>query len=292
MRSALLATLAVLAIGIGLAERSAQAEIYRWTDEQGRVHFTEDLNQVPPSKRPGAKREASAAPGANRVSRYSPSLPAPPRTSRPPASSSAGKVYRIAVQRAGTSMMVNARLNNSVTATFLIDTGASDVLIPQAVADQLGLQVGPETRTKRYSTANGLVEHAVVMLRTVNLGGAEVTNVPASISPHMNVGLLGLSFFNHFTYNVDAAQGVVTLVPNTLDETGGIRGGRSEAQWRAEYKNIHYRRVAVQNEQERTPPHHSREHRRLEALLEGLDRQEELLEGEADQARVPMVWRN
>ncbi len=140
--------------------------------------------------------------------------------------------------------------------------------------------------------ANGLVEHAVVMLRSVNLGGAEVTNVPASISPHMNVGLLGLSFFNHFTYNVDAAQGVVTLVPNALDETGGIRGGRSEAQWRAEYKNIHYRRVAVENERERTPPHHTREHRRLEAMLEELDRQEELLEGEADQARVPMVWRN
>ena len=292
MRSALLATLAVLAIGIGLAERSAQAEIYRWTDEQGRVHFTEDLNQVPPSKRPGAKQEASAAPRANRVSRYTPSLPAPPRTSRPPASSSAGKVYRIAVQRAGTSMMVNARLNNSVNATFLIDTGASDVLMPQAVADQLGLEVGPETRTKRYVTANGIVEHPVVMLRSVSLGGAEVRDVPASISPHMSVGLLGLSFFNHFTYEIDAARGIVTLVPNGLVETGGIRGGRSEAQWRAEYKNLHYRRLAAQSEKERTPPSRSREHRRLEELLAELDRQEEILEAEADQARVPMAWRD
>ncbi len=293
VRFGVVSTIGVLAIGLGLAAASLRAEIYRWTDGQGREHFTQDLNQVPPSKRPAAKQQAGASLGPGRVSRYTITMPASPARPRAtPAAAPPKKVYRIPVQRAGTSMMVNARLNNSVNATFLIDTGASDVLMPQAVADQLGLEVGPETRTKRYTTANGMVEHPVVMLRSVSLGGAEVRNVPASISPHMSVGLLGLSFFNHFTYEIDAARGIVTLVPNGLEEAGGIRGGRSEAQWRAEYKNLHYRRLAAQSEKERTPPNHSREHRRLEEVVEELDRQEEILEAEADQARVPMVWRN
>ena len=60
---------------------------------------------------------------------------------------------------------------------------------PESVAEQLGLDAGPDARTKRYQTANGVVEHPVVTLRSVSLGGARVENVPASVSPNMNVGL-------------------------------------------------------------------------------------------------------
>jgi clan AA aspartic protease (TIGR02281 family) len=189
-------------------------------------------------------------------------------------------------------MLVRVVLNGNTTAPFLIDTGASDVLVPQSVADRLGLEVGPDTRTKRYATANGVVTHPVVMLRSVALGGAVVENVPASITPDLRFGLLGLSFFNHFTYNIDAAQGIVTLRPNRLAEAGGIRGGRSEEQWRAEYRNLRARMAYLQAEKDRTPSTHSREQRRLEARLAQLDREMELLDGEADQARVPMAWRH
>jgi clan AA aspartic protease (TIGR02281 family) len=188
-------------------------------------------------------------------------------------------------------MMVNARLNRSVTARFLIDTGATDVLIPQSVADQLGIQIGPETRTKRYSTANGIIENPVVMLRSVDLGGAIVKNVPASISSSMKVGLLGLSFFNHFTYNIDAAKGVVTLRPNKLVETGGILGGRSEAQWRSEFRALNARIASVDREYDSKPQSRSRVRRRLEDRRVDLERQAALLDTEADQARVPVSWR-
>jgi clan AA aspartic protease (TIGR02281 family) len=203
----------------------------------------------------------------------------------------ADETYRISVSRAGTGMLVQVLLNGSTRAPFLIDTGASDVLVPKSVADRLGLQVGPNTRTKRYSTANGVVTHPVVMLRSIALGGAVVENVPASISPNLQFGLLGLSFFNHFTYNIDAAQGVVTLKPNRLAEAGGIRGGRSEAQWRSEYRNLRVRIANIGAEKARTPSAHTREHRRLEARAADLERERKLLEGEADQSRVPMAWR-
>jgi len=289
MRRAILA-LCAAAAAFAIAV-SAGAEFYSWTDAEGRTHFTQDLSQVPAEQRHDAIERTRTPPRATSLQKFA---PPPAKRSQPAAggtSATTGRVHRIEVQRAGTSMMVQVRLNNSVTAPFIIDTGASDVLVPKAVADQLGLDTGPEGRRKVYSTANGRVEQAVVMLDSVRLGTAEARQVPASVSPHMRIGLLGLSFFNRFSYNIDAAAGVVTLRPNGLEQTGGIRGGRSEAQWRAEYRNLHGRVAAVNLEKDRTPSHHSREVRRLEGVLEDLERQLELLDGEADHARVPFTWR-
>jgi clan AA aspartic protease (TIGR02281 family) len=188
-------------------------------------------------------------------------------------------------------MLVVAVVNGVHRVPFLIDTGASDVLLPRSVAERIGLEVGPDTRTKRYATANGMVEHPVVMLDSVDLGGAVARDVPASIGSELEFGLLGLSYFNRFSTHVDAAAGIVTLVPNGLAEAGAIRGGRSEAQWRSEYRNLHERIARIEDEAARTPESHGRERRRLEAEHAELAHQLSLLDSEADGARVPVAWR-
>jgi chromosome segregation ATPase len=119
-----------------------------------------------------------------------------------------------------------------------------------------------------------------------------VENVPASVTPDLHFGLLGLTFFNHFTYNVDAANGIVTLEPNHMAAAGMIRGGRSRAQWRSEYRNLNQRLRMIEEERSRTSSTRSREMRRLDEAREDLERQRALLEAEADHARVPMVWRD
>jgi aspartyl protease family protein len=286
---------AALALGCLLLAGPAGSEIYRWTDEQGREHFTQNLSQVPPRFRRKAEERAhdGGSAGPSNFQTYS-SEPVAAGGDAPASVSRDGgeEVYRVRVARAGTGMLVEVRLNGSVTAPFLIDTGASDVLVPESVAAQLGLDTGAAARTKRYSTANGVVEHPVVMLRSVALGGAVVENVPASVSPNMDVGLLGLSFFNHFTYNVDAAEGIVTLRRNRLASSGGIRGGRSEAQWRSEFAALHHRIGTVEAEHDGKSEAKSRERERLQEELSELRRQLDLLEDEADHAHVPMGWRH
>jgi clan AA aspartic protease (TIGR02281 family) len=282
-----------LCLALALAPFAAGAEIYQWTDEQGRIHYTQDLSQVPARHRSQAELRALAPREAERLQTYShPAAPAPARRGAAAPSADRGREIRVPVARAGTGMVVNVRIDGSVTAPFLVDTGATDVLIPAPLAERLGLRAGPDTRTKRYSTANGVVTHATVMLRSVDLGGAVVENVPASISPSMEIGLLGLSFFNHFHYSIDAAAGVLTLVPNDLAESGAIRGGRSEAQWRAEYQNLHARIAAVEHEYAAKSTSKARERDRLEAQRADLLGELALLEGEADLARVPMTWRD
>lgn len=291
---------AARAIAVVLAVVSggpAAAEIYRWTDAEGRLHFTHHLDEVPPDQRPGARAAASArARTPDRVQTYDSdgarNVHSVPASVEPRARGAATRrAYQIPVERAGTSMLVHVRLNDRVSAPFIIDTGASDVTVPKSVADELGFKITRETRTIAYTTANGVVQSPVVMLDAVDLGGARVENVPASISSSMNVGLLGLSFFNHFTYKIDAAAGLVTLMPNGLAESGLIRGGRSEAQWRAEYGNVRGRIAALDDERGRTPSSRHRELERLASERDRLERQLESLETEADSARVPVSWR-
>lgn len=281
----------LLAASLWVAAPTA-AEIYKWVDENGQMHFTTDLTQVPPSQRRESERGAEARAESDTVQFHS-NVPGQPPASRRNVRSLRGgrKTYTVQVPPGATSMHVMVELNDRVTAPFIIDTGASDVVLPKHVADELGIEPGPDALRMQYRTANGIIESPVVSLDSVNLGGARVEDVLASISDTLRVGLLGLTYFNHFQYEIDAARGLVHLTPNGVVETGAVRGGRSEAQWRSTFGHLRKRMESVQEEIERTPTSRSRKLESLEdqrgRLLDQLSR----LEAEADHARVPYGWR-
>ena len=58
-----------------LIASAAAAEIYRWTDEGGTVHFTQDLSQVPPRYRDSAAEPAPADTGSRLQTYDAPSAP-------------------------------------------------------------------------------------------------------------------------------------------------------------------------------------------------------------------------
>lgn len=287
------------AIGLGLMLGAAPlgAEIFKWKDEQGRLHFAQDLNQVPLRYREQAKGGAAEVGKGAAIQRYeavSPASPAPRRGGRASAAAQApgeGRVHTIRVQKTGSTMRVNVRLNDSVTAPFYVDTGASDVVLPEWVAKELGLEL-EGARTAFYGTANGTIQQTLVTLDSVALGTARAERVPASISKTMSTGLLGLSFFNHFRYRVDPVAGKITLQDNGLVEAGLIRGGRSKAQWRAQFASLAKRREAIEQVLEEINPNWSRRKAELEGMIEEVERQLAVLENEADDARVPMQWRD
>jgi len=273
------------------AAAPAGAEIYKWVDGDGKVHFTMDLTQVPPGQRRASERGAQVRSATDRVQHHSGDASAPPARHAPHRAPGARKTYTVRVPPGATSMQVLVELNDRLTAPFIIDTGASDVVLPRAVAEELGLETGNDTLTLQYRTANGVVESPVVTLDSVNLGGARVENVHASISDSLRVGLLGLTYFNYFHYEIDAARGLVHLTPNGVAESGAVRGGRSEAQWRSTFKSLRLRMESLQAEIERTPTSRSRKRASLEDQRSRLLAQLAGLDAEADHARVPFAWR-
>ena len=260
------------------------AQIYRWTDAAGREHFTERLDKVPPEHRADALRGATrAAPAA--VSREVPDDP--PRVERrTPRRSRLARELVIPFERDGTLMRVDVRLNDRVTAPFFIDTGASGISVPSDVVQRLGIRVTRNTPTVTVLTAAGATARAVIRLDAVELAGARVEGLEATVNPAMRVGLLGGSFFNNFVYQVDAARSVITLRPNEA-----LRGGLDAAGWRRRFREARDRIERLdlhlaQNPHMR-PTRRARydDHRsRLEQDLEGIER-------EADRLDVPHNWR-
>jgi len=82
------------------------------------------------------------------------------------------------------------------TVRFLLDTGATDISVPGALANRLRLTPG---KTSYASTANGTIKVYGTRLDSVALGGLSLANVSAHINPHMqgDTVLLGMSFLQH-----------------------------------------------------------------------------------------------
>ena len=87
--------------------------------------------------------------------------------------------------------VADGRINNQ-RVTFLLDTGATDVVVPAQLANRLGLQRGPSSLA---STANGAVRVYSTLIDTLQLGNIRLHNVRASINPGMNGNevLMGMS---------------------------------------------------------------------------------------------------
>ena len=268
---------AVFLLAAGLTSL-AHAEIYRWTDAQGRVHFTQDLSRVPASQRAAAEQSAraetqNAAPAA--LARI-----APQRVR-------AGRPIEIPFEKHGNAMLVYVRLNDAVTAPFLVDTGASDVVVPAHVARAAGITVGRDTPRQIYQTANGMIESPIVALASVEVGDARVENLRGSLSEGMSVGLLGATFFNNYTFQIDPAANLITLHPNDR-----VRGGANQNEWRERFRALRRDLGALDAHLAGPPQLDGGVARRLAGRRAELAAALEALDAEANSADVPQAWRD
>ena len=91
--------------------------------------------------------------------------------------------------------VANGKINGQ-SVTFLLDTGATLVSIPESVAQRLHLKKGLVGKSQ---TANGTITVYDTRLDSVSIGSIELHNIRASINPHINGDeiLLGMSFMKH-----------------------------------------------------------------------------------------------
>jgi clan AA aspartic protease (TIGR02281 family) len=97
---------------------------------------------------------------------------------------------------------VNGAINDQFL-NFLIDTGATSVAIPQALANTAGLRC----LQKGFSnTANGVTPTCTTVIQKLTFGNFTLRNVDATISPNLDQPLLGMSVLKRFRIDQDNGQ--------------------------------------------------------------------------------------
>jgi predicted aspartyl protease len=179
----------------------AQAQFYRWTDEQGDAHYTEGLGSVPERYR------SKAVPLGLR------NAPAPPAGT--PDRTPAETLIRFTP---GRHILVNARLNGSTAVRLILDTGAGTTLISPRVLAAAGVSLtqGTASGRTRGLAKDAEVEVTRVVVDSLEVGEARVERLAVSAydmgMPDMD-GLLGQDFLARFNVSIDPAQGIVKLAP-------------------------------------------------------------------------------
>ncbi len=88
---------------------------------------------------------------------------------------------------------------NGAPIRFMIDTGASGVVLSRRDAERAGLDVGRLQFRGRAQTANGMVAIAPVRLDDLRLGPIVDRDVPASVGAgDFDTSLLGMSYLDRF----------------------------------------------------------------------------------------------
>ena len=88
---------------------------------------------------------------------------------------------------------------NGTPLRFVVDTGATDMVLTRADAEAAGLSPDNLNYLGRASTANGEVRTAYVRLEEVELGGVRDTDVPAVVNEgEMRQSLLGMGYLQRW----------------------------------------------------------------------------------------------
>jgi predicted aspartyl protease len=195
----------VLVAVLALASTGA-AEIVRWADEHGNVHYADGLWNVPAPYRSSAQsiglRNAPAPPaGASEPSR--PTEPTQPR---------GGATIRFTP---GQRITVEAVVNARASVRLLLDTGADRTLISPRALESAGVRMN-RAITGSIVGVTGRAEAQGVPVDSLEVQDARVTrlHVVAYDMDRQDVdGLLGRDFLEQFNVNIDSSTGTVTILP-------------------------------------------------------------------------------
>jgi aspartyl protease family protein len=100
---------------------------------------------------------------------------------------------------------------NGVPIEFMVDTGASHVVLRQQDARRLGFTPANLDFSQRFQSANGIVRAAPVELRELRIGQLRLFDLEASVNGGpLPISLLGMSFLRRLS-SYEVARGRLIL---------------------------------------------------------------------------------
>ena len=123
----------------------------------------------------------------------------------------------VALRRQAGVLTVPAVLNETVTAHFVVDSGAADVVIPESIVQALRktgkLTDADFTGHQVYKLADGsIVKSKTFVLRSFAVNNRGLENIRATVAPGQAAPLLGQSFLQRFSsWSIDNERQVLLL---------------------------------------------------------------------------------
>ena len=99
---------------------------------------------------------------------------------------------------------------NGASVRFLVDTGATMVVLSLRDAAAAGISRNSLDFTMRTQTANGVGRAAPIRLRELRIGQFSATDVPAAVVENLRISLLGQTFLKRLD-SYETRDGVLTL---------------------------------------------------------------------------------
>ena len=214
---------AALVVGVAAP---ADAQLYRWTNEQGELHITEGLDSVPERFRksavllgypparvptPSASQPGPAGSAPTESTAARPATPPLPLV----APGTEGQLLARIPYVPGTPILVTARVNGGRSVQLILDTGAEVTMISPQALSALGVEMRPVRAARIQGVAGtGTLDVPSIMLDSVEVGEAKAGPLEViAHSPNLTrgEGLLGRDFLDRFTVSIDARAREVRL---------------------------------------------------------------------------------
>jgi clan AA aspartic protease (TIGR02281 family) len=259
----------------------AYAEIYKWVDRDGRVHFSDTLAGIPPEYRDRIEEKAALTPtprsdpAPQRVTvERRPIVPAPPS-------------YAVPLQRDGNAMLVEALVGGTVRTRLLLDTGAEFTVLSTAAARRLALNLGSAAVIPLRS-ASGVFFAPLIKVQSMTVGDATAYDVEVIVhdaTPGLD-GLLGMSFLDNFLVTISTSDARLLLTPLTDSIDAEVYGGHPKDWW---IRKFRFYRTQIESLKGYSTGRYALE---MERTLRYFRAELEALEHQASLAGVPRRWRD
>jgi len=266
---------------------SSYGEMYKWVDEKGTVHFTDDPSSIPEKYRQDAETRTPPKETSTSQPQEKPKPSLPKKVSEP-------EGITVDLVRKHELLLAEVVLNEKIKQHFIVDTGASFTLINLPTAKELGITIDENTPFIPIFTASSLIFTPLVTLRSIRVGEAEVENVDVLIHnmPSDSAGLLGNSFLNKFKVVLDSINGKMTLYSMQGTPSPDRPGGYGRDFWVGQFR--FYNRVL--DELKKVKQRYegrgsSSELTRVNNSIRYFENQLSELERKASFAGVPRNWR-
>jgi predicted aspartyl protease len=213
-------------------------KVYKWRDDQGRMHFTDNQQNIPKEAREKLEEfelktdESLASSEKNEIEKTV--------IKEEDVEKNQITIPFVAKEGMDSRIIVDVKFNNKVTVPMLLDTGSPEVIICAKLASQLGLFSEDGNNLIDFISGIGGGQMALrTIIDKIDIGEVTEEFIPTHIVPSMSDsfdGLIGMNILSGYNITIDSINNKLILTPNPAAKD--LPAGRDKSWWKRTFREF------------------------------------------------------